>query len=179
MATWSGNVGFDNFNELYANVGTATSEILEYCMEQYALPKLLEYIDRDVYEYNATWLNGNTNDEGRTYEFGDKDTWVVGKLKSGFYDQVYIAMNPSNLHYYEPFGHNHITMEKNIAEALPEIINNGLSESHMNFPAIRRRPFWDDFIKWFEKDFGKIFVQECRKNGIDMTISGGITSFMI
>ena len=37
MATWSGNVGFSNFNELYANVGVATSDILKDCMEKYAL----------------------------------------------------------------------------------------------------------------------------------------------
>lgn len=179
MATWSGNVGFSNFNELYANVGVATSDILKDCMEKYALPKLLDYIQKDVYSYPATWTNGNKkNGQGRTGEFGDEDTWFVGEIKSGFYNQIYIALDGNSLHYGSPFSHNYLSMTNRIEDALPEIINNGLGGSYMNFPAIKARPFWYDFMNWFENKFGDIFVKECKRNGINMTITGGISAYI-
>lgn len=173
MATWSGNVGFDNFNSLYLNIGEVTSDIMNECIEKDIFPKLLEFIESDVYSYDATWTNGGKEDDecARTGQF--KKAWFVGKIKSGFYDQLYIGLDGSKLKYKAPFVHRSISMYDEIENILPEIINNGLNKSCFNFPAIEARPFWTDFQNWVENNLADLFIARCKKHGIKMTVGGG------
>lgn len=170
MATWQGKHTQHTFNslqELEFSIGAETSEILEYVMENVVLPKLKEYIENDVYKYNAEW-------DGRTGEF--KDAWKIGLQRQGFYNNISLYLDDSafSYGYPNPFTHNMYS-----ASGLAEIINEGWNSSYYamppyGFPAIEARPYWKDFIEWMDENFGNEFLKECNKRGINMIVTNDL-----
>lgn len=137
-----------------------------------ALKELLDIIDRDVYSYNATWTNAG--DAGRTKEF--RESWDRTKA------QLVTSLSRSEvsaeigqqiaLEWHLPFSHGSVVEGEAISkENLNKIINEGLRDTGINFPAMSPRPFWDDFEKWCNANLAKIFAQECRKQGLNLTTS--------
>lgn len=146
---------------------------------QIALDKLLDIIEQTVYSYGATWTNGWDGEQGRTHEF--YDTW--GKTKARFTSAFFgSAVEASILQtlpliYHEPFRHGSIVSGGAIGKNdLNNIINEGLSESNLNFPAIEARPFWDEFELWCNKNLINTFLAECRKAGLNVRVK---TSYSI
>lgn len=167
MATWGAIHNLDNFQQLEFSIGAETSEILEYVIENVALPKLQELIERDVYSYNEIW-------DGRTYQF--KYAWEMKLQKQGFYNNVILFLNEDELDYGYPNPFTHITYS---ASGLAEIINDGWNSGTypnppMNFPIMSPRPYWDDFIEWLNNDFEYEFLKECNRRGLNMTITGDL-----
>lgn len=139
-----------------------------------ALNVLLDYIEKDVYSYPTTWTNGSDGDEGRTRDFlnswnSTKTEIVYNSLGSFANAQI---MQDKVLEHISPFIHGSDYKKGKLnSDNLSGIINDGLKKSHFNFPAIESRPFWDDFIKWCDKELANTFYQECRKIGVP--IQGG------
>ncbi len=141
---------------------------------QIALDKLLDIIEQTVYSYGATWTNGQGGDFGRTHEF--YDTW--GKTKARFTSSFFGSAVEASilqtlpLSYHEPFSHGSIVSGGAISKNdLSNIINEGLSESNLNFPAIEARPFWDEFERWCDKNLINIFTSECKRMGLNIGAS--------
>lgn len=139
-----------------------------------ALDELLNIIEQTVYSYSATWTNGQGGDTGRTHEF--YDSWgktkakIVNTLKGSAVEASIMQMIP--LEWHQPFSHGSIVEGRAITiEELDNIINKGISESHINFPAIEARPFWDEFEKWCNGNIKNIFRQECQKVGLNLDTS--------
>lgn len=135
-----------------------------------ALEQLLDLIDKDVYAYNATWLNAG--EEGRTKEF--RDSWDATKatLATSLSKSVVSAEIGQQvaLEWHLPFSHGSTIQSEAISkENLNTIINEGLRDTGIGFPAMSARPFWDDFEKWCNANLAKIFAQECRKQGLNLS----------
>ena len=146
---------------------------------QIALDKLLDIIEKEVYSYNATWTNGYNGEPGRTHEFYESWSKTKASLKKSFAGTAVEGsiLQELPLQWHEPFSHGSIveggTIQNN---QLNQIINEGLKESHLNFPAIEARPFWDEFEKWCNKNLIDTFKTECSKVGIDLsTVHGSFT----
>ena len=126
--------------------------------------KLKEFIDSDVYSYPETW-------GGRTGDFGDSWEYSEPITEFGYIESV-ISENLMKIQFDGAWSHgsNYSRMEEfNLAE----IINNGLSTSNFNFPAIEARPFWDNWIAWATVEFDNLFISESAKYGI--TMNGGLS----
>lgn len=168
MATWGGSHYLRDFQQLELSVGTETSEVLQYVMENVVLPKLQEYIEYYVYSYREKW-------DGRTFEF--IDAWKVKVQRQGFYNNIILYIDDDELSYGfpNPFTHNLYS-----ADGLAEVINNGWNSSNYilppyGFPAMGARPFWNEFVDWLNKNFEKEFISECQRRGIDMVITGDLS----
>lgn len=137
-----------------------------------ALKELLNIIERTVYSYNATWTNGYDGDPGRTHEFYDSWDKTKAKITNTFKGSAVEAsiMQTMPLEWHEPFSHGSIVEGRTLSiSELDHIINEGLSESHLSFPAIQARPFWDEFEKWCNGNIKQIFQQECQKVGLNLS----------
>lgn len=162
----------NNELELESAINNVLMHAVDNTME-IALKKLLDIIEQTVYSYSATWVNGYEGDLGRTHEF--YDTWdktkaKVAKAFGGSKVEASI-LQTLPLTYHAPFSHGSIVEGGAIdKDDLNNIINKGLKESHMNFPAIEARPFWDEFEKWCDNNIIKIFQAECRKVGLNMKV---------
>lgn len=168
---------FTDLEQLYAKIDNSLFKALEKTMREVAMPKLKEFIERDVYnEYSNTWT-------GRTEEFADawvmssqkgKQNRINGRFASGFQDgTIEIYISDSLLSFYNERNENNDIGSHQIgnAQALAEIINNGLNGiPPMNFPAIKARPYWDDFVEWLHSDeFQDEFVKMCASEGVPLT----------
>lgn len=136
---------------------------------QIALEKLLDYIESDVYSYSAVWTNGSNGESGRTGDFLDSWGSTKATLLSNMSEVVYSAqiLQDKPLEHISPFIHgseyyNGVLNENN----LNSIINEGLSRSNFNFPAIQARPFWTHFTEWCDKNLDNIFIKQCQLLGI-------------
>lgn len=157
--------------ELAVLAGSKLQEAMNATTEQ-ALKELLNIIDRDVYSYNATWTNAG--EEGRTKEF--RDSWDRTKAElvtSLSRSEVSAEIGQQiALEWHLPFSHGSVIEGEAISkENLNKIINEGLRDTGIGFPAMSARPFWDDFEKWCNANLAKIFAQECKKQGLDLTTS--------
>lgn len=157
--------------ELAALAGSKLQAAMNATTEQ-ALKELLNIIDRDVYSYNATWTNAG--EEGRTKEF--RESWDRTKAElvtSLSRSEVSAEIGQQiALEWHLPFSHGSVIEGEAISkENLNKIINEGLRDTGIGFPAMSARPFWDDFEKWCNANLAKIFAQECRKQGLDLTTS--------
>lgn len=157
--------------ELAVLAGSKLQEAMNATTEQ-ALKELLNIIDRDVYSYNATWTNAG--EEGRTKEF--RESWDRTKAElvtSLSRSEVSAEIGQQiALEWHLPFSHGSVIEGEAISkENLNKIINEGLRDTGIGFPAMSARPFWDDFEKWCNANLAKIFAQECKKQGLDLTTS--------
>lgn len=166
--------------------GTELSSILSTYVQmavdntlQIALDKLLDIIEREVYAYNATWTNGYNGELGRTHEFYDSWSKTKASLKRSLIGTSVEGsiLQALPLAWHQPFSHGSVAEGRAIQNSqLNQIINEGLKESHMNFPAIDARPFWGEFEKWCNKNLIDTFESECSKLGIDLsTVHGSFT----
>lgn len=131
---------------------------------------LLEFIEKDVYSYNPSF-------DVRTNQF--KDSWynTEAEIKGNMVESTILQDLASILYdgewshgseYSNPQGR--LTMIEDGMNALAEIINDGLSTSNFGFPAIESRPFWDDFMNYAKTNLAKIFIVECAKVGLNVTV---------
>ena len=157
--------------ELAVLAGSKLQAAMNATTEQ-ALKELLNIIDKDVYSYNATWANAG--EVGRTKEF--RESWDRTKAElvtSLSRSEVSAEIGQQiALEWHLPFSHGSVIEGEAISkENLNKIINEGLRDTGINFPAMSARPFWDDFEKWCNANLAKIFAQECKKQGLDLTTS--------
>ena len=137
-----------------------------------ALEELLNIIEKTVYSYNATWTNGQGGGAGRTHEFYDSWAKTKAKITSSFKGSAVEAsiMQMMPLVWHEPFSHGSIVEGRAVTiNELDHIINEGIDESHINFPAIQARPFWDEFEQWCNGNIKNVFQQECQKAGLNLS----------
>lgn len=157
--------------ELAVLAGSKLQAAMNATTEQ-ALKELLNIIDKDVYSYNATWTNAG--EVGRTKEF--RESWDRTKAElvtSLSRSEVSAEIGQQiALEWHLPFSHGSVIEGEAISkENLNKIINEGLRDTGIRFPAMSARPFWDDFEKWCNANLAKIFAQECKKQGLDLTTS--------
>lgn len=95
--------------------------------------------------------------------------WEITKpyIKSGV---VRGSISPSNYsqlqHISEEWIHSSpIGRELNTYDYV-NLINNGISDSHSAFGEIPSRPFWDEFLKWANKNYSSIFAKHCKNLGL-------------
>lgn len=132
------------------------------------LTKLLEIIEKDVYSYGATWTNGWDGDLGRTEQF--KASWekskatIVGNMSESKIFQNYLTMV-----YEPPFSHGSPKRGQLAEDALSGIINEGLGDTGIGFPAIKGRPFWTEFKNYVNENFDRILETNCMILGIPVS----------
>lgn len=156
------------YSELNSNLGNALQMALD-ATAKIALNELLNLIESDVYSYHDSWTNGSSGDYGRTGEW--KNTWDRTKASltstlNGAEATAEIGQMV-NLVWHQPFSHGSIVEQEAISmENLNTIINEGLRDTGINFPAMSARPFWDDFQKWCSSNLVAVFKSECAKQGV-------------
>lgn len=173
MATWGGSHEVYDFDQLEFSIGVQTSEVLEYVMENTVLPKLQDYIYRDVYRYNGEQSSQFWG--GRTGQF--LNAWKLKIQRQGFYNNVILYADDYELDSFS--GDNESSHRLYYASDLAEVINNGWHSDYYSsppcgFPVMRKRPFWDDFMNWMNQNFEREFLAECNRRGIEMTITGSL-----
>lgn len=125
------------------------------------LDKLLDIIQETVYSYPATWTNGYKGAEGRTGDFGT-EAWdatkasIIGNVSSA-------EIFENNLQYTAPFSHGLS------AEGLADVINDGLYDTGIGFPAMSSRPFWTEFTTYIDNNFDRIFRKHCLEVGLPIS----------
>lgn len=132
------------------------------------LTKLLELIEKDVYSYGASWTNGWNGDTGRTGDFGK--SWEKTKaIIEGNIVSSEIYQNASALIYAEPFSHGSEYHGGALsADALDNIIEEGLKDTGIGFPAMAARPFWKEFTTYVDEHFEDILITNCKILGLDV-----------
>lgn len=173
MATWGGSHTVDNFEQIEFSVGVETSEVLEYVMENVVLPKLQDYIYRDVYRYTGEQSSKFWG--GRTGQF--LNAWKVRVQKQGFYNNVILYIDDNEIDSFD--GDNESAHRFYEARDLAEVINKGWKSKYYDappcgFPVMRKRPYWNDFIHWMNDNFADEFLTECNRRGLNMTITGDL-----
>lgn len=154
--------------ELSNQIGVALGQALDNTTKV-ALNELLRLIDEDVYSYPAVWTNGNYGDLGRTGEW--RNTWdrtkaVVSSVMGGSEATAQIGQM-IELQWHQPFSHGSIVEDEAISnQNLSTIINEGLRNTGIGFPAMSARPFWSDFEKWCDSNLVSVFKAECAKLGL-------------
>lgn len=124
------------------------------------LNQLEQIIDNVVYSYSATW-------EYRTGQF--KDSWEKTRAELiGNVAQATIYDNSSKMTTVNELWIHGNPWSSLTGNAMASIIENGLSTSNFNFPAIEPRPFWSEFEKWADQNFERIFVQSCKRYGLNI-----------
>lgn len=170
MATWGGSHIVDNFEQIEFSIGTETSEILEYVMENIVLPKLQDYIYRDVYRYSG---------EQSSKFWGRRSgqfvrAWKTKIQRQGFYNNIILYIDDSEIDTFDEEDHRLYS-----ASGLAEVINEGWHSDYYSsppcgYPVMRARPYWDDFLEWMNDNFADEFLYECNKRGLNMTITGNL-----
>lgn len=127
------------------------------------MKELDNYIQEDVYTYNATWTNGYDGEDGRTYGF--LNTWINTPVVINGSTISSTIMQDGKSLIHDTWQHGNPWSDLS-AESLAEIINKGLRASHFNFPAIESRPYWDDFLKYVNENYENILKQELVKLGV-------------
>jgi hypothetical protein len=157
----------NTYTQLNSNIGGALRQALD-ATTKVALDELLKLIEADVYSYPDSWTNGSSGDLGRTGEW--KDTWdrtkavLTGNQVSAEIGQII------EVRWHQPFSHGSIIENEAISnDNLSTIINEGLRDTGINFPAMPTRPFWDDFRKWCDNNLVAVFKAECAKQGVPMS----------
>lgn len=47
------------------------------------------------------------------------------------------------------------------------MLNNEIDQGDaFGFPYVKRKPFWDDFIKYCNRYYNQMFISACRRNGL-------------
>ena len=139
------------------------------------LDELGNIIDEEVYSYplDGEWQN-------RTGEFKQSWDFSVPTIMNNWCESVLSQ---------EAFGH--YTPNNNRGEwshgngwssllgfdSLNNIINDGLSQSNFNFPAIESRPFWNIFQQWLGLNFEKTFKEECISNDLPIEMATAFYTF--
>ena len=158
-------------SQLLVDTGIAIQKALDNTTE-IALKELIRLIDAEVYSYDATWTNGSSeNGFGRTKEW--RDTWDRTKATLATVGNTNEAKaqigQMIELQWHQPFSHGSIIEGEPISSTnLNTIINEGLRNTGINFPAMAPRPFWSDFEKWCENNLVSVFKSECSKQGLNV-----------
>ena len=161
---------FSTLAELEASINLKMEMALRNTM-QILLQKLKEIILDEVYSYpspNGAWSN-------RTGQF--LDSWIAQEpyFIDGWYQEI--SQDGFNFLYNGERGMwSHGSPYSNTggalsAKALDDIINDGLSDSNFNFPAIDSRPFWDTWEIYVNMSIESTFLQEAIKVGLPVTTS--------
>lgn len=124
------------------------------------LDKLMDLIDKYVYDTPTSDWYERTGDL--------KEIWEVTKpyIKGNIVRQT---IEPSNVGaltlnadlYQHASKYDFLTPYQ-----LVHIVNEGLGENHSMFGIIEERPFWDEFLKWSNKNYKKIFNKHLRNQGV-------------
>ena len=160
---------FHNLNELEAGINIISREAMEKTLEK-MLDKLGEFIDEDVYgTYFPYWydrsyyLTEHYKDIFETYFWNNFGKGIGGGIRI---KNTTFTSNPLEFH--------HGSGNKNTGDVysqldLPsylEIMNNPSvinPDNPFHFPSnniMRKGQFWDDFVKWADDNFSKIFKEE-------------------
>lgn len=154
-----------SFSQLYTEINGK----LEFAIDRtinILLKELQQIITRDVYSRPSP---SGENWHGRTYEF--LESWnasqpmIVGNVVQSIISQDGYDFSWNNQR--DEWSHGNGWQELAI-NSLDEIINNGLSDSNFNFPAIEARPYWDDFRIYCEENIDKIFMTQCKMLGLPL-----------
>ena len=139
------------------------------------LMELGEIIEEDVYSYplNGEWQN-------RTGEFKESWDYSVPTMVGGWCESV---LSQDAFGHYTPnhnrgeFSHGNGWSSLFGFDSLNTIINDGLSQSNFNFPAIEARPFWSNFQQWLGLNFDKIVKEQCILNGLPVEMATSFYTF--
>lgn len=163
---------FNNWTQMQVEINAKMEIALRKTVER-LLQKLKDIILEEVYSYpspNGAWDN-------RTYQFLDSWTAQEPYFVSGWYQEI--SQNGFDFLFNDDNGmwsHGSPSSGALSAQELDDIINDGLSESNFNFPAIEARPYWDMFQIYVDTEIYNIFRQECVSVGLPIESSVGITA---
>lgn len=146
--------------------------------------KLYEFIDEEVYSKHALGAEPQDSFYERTYDLLRDDIFEIERLyvkgdiirgSIGINQRAVLTSKMAWQHsspmksdqkdsegnYKAMFG------DKLTVDAYVKIINNGVSAEHSIFGEIQPRPFWDEFLKWANENYARIFRENCRYAGIE------------
>ena len=160
---------FHNMSELSDTINNISREATKNTLDK-MLDKLGEFIYDDVYNtyepkwYNRTeYLGDNYTNMWETYLWNNFGKGVGGAIK--LKDDIYFPTNPTIfVHGSGNWRTGDIYSTLNLYSYL-QIMNdpNSITESPFHFPTnniMQKRPFWDDFERWADENYTKIFEEE-------------------
>ena len=158
----------NNLVELQAQINMRLPMVVESIMTK-MLIELGNIIDEEVYSYplNGEWQN-------RTGEF--KESWdysiptMVGMMCESVLSQDAFGHYTPN-HDRNMWSHGNWNSSLLGFDLLNDIINNGLSQSNFNFPAIEARPFWNVFKQWLDINADRLLKEACIENGLPVDMA--------
>ena len=134
---------------------------LDMTMKEF-LKKLDDMIDADVYGWHSK--SSEPWEQNRTFQF--KKSWEY--TKSEIINNIVESEIEQNVSIMRQFDIGGRTVHED-AENLAEIINTG---NDYNFGQMTRepesRPYWDEFKHILDGNLDRIFLENCRKLGIDI-----------
>lgn len=128
--------------------------------------KLKDYIRSDVYDaYNPIWYERTDN---LLNNWIVSDPVIIGTSVSSSISLDSLEYNDEN------WWHGNSNIDNSILDPseFVNIINDGLGSTNFGFPNIGKRPFWDDFKNYVEKNLDNIFMQKCLEVGLVGTATG-------
>ena len=161
---------FNNWIQMETEINAKMQIALNNTIER-LLQKLKDIILDEVYSYpspNGEWDN-------RTYQFLESWNAQLPYFANGWYQEI--SQDGFDFLYNGDRGmwsHGSPYGGALTAQALDDIINDGLSESNFNFPAIESRAYWDMFQIYVDTSIHDVFLQECGKVGLNLTPSVGV-----
>lgn len=134
----------------------------------------LEEMEEELYKFIEEYVYSSPESDWYNRTEDLFYIWEITKpyVKSGVVRGSITPSNYSQLqHINEEWIHSSpIGRELNTYDYV-NLINSGVSESHSAFGEILKKPFWDEFLKWANKNYSSIFAKHCKRLGLP--ISGG------
>ena len=160
------NIKFNNLQEIKKYLNKQTEQALKNTLE-IMKNKLKEFVKEDVYDayipkfYERTeWL----------LQDGVID-YYVGHGLNGSYGGVRINTNKNYPVELEEFQHGNTYTGEFYPENFIAMLNGQIADAVWNpfhFPVLNRVSFLEEFEEYFNKNYAKIFKEECAKLGINL-----------
>lgn len=136
------------------------------------LDKLLEIIKKDVYEAYEPEFYERTEDLLNPKNWGVKRTKRKGKTyRTLFYkgEQFTEVNMNADIHSPDAYIHGNYLYGAFEQKSFLAMLNGktkDYGDNPFNFPQINRKPFWDDFLLYCDRQYKRLFNNACKRYGI-------------
>lgn len=160
------NIKFNNLQEIKRYLNNKTQVALKNTLERMK-DQLKEFVKEDVYDAYSP-------------KFYDRTEWLlqngvidyyIGSGLNGSYGGVRINTNKNYPVELEKFRHGNLYTGKFYPENFIDMLNGRIADAVWNpfhFPVLDRVSFLDEFEEWANKNYVRIFKEECEKLGINL-----------
>lgn len=160
------NIKFNNLQEIKRYLNKQTQVALRNTLD-IMRKQLKEFVKEDVYDAYSP-------------KFYERTEWLlqdgvidyyVGNSLNGSYGGVRINTNKNYPVELEAFQHGNVYTGEFYPENFIAMLNGQIADAvwnPFNFPVLNRVSFLDEFEEWMDKNYARIFREECEKLGINL-----------